>query len=344
MVRLAVPDAVTGSADDTGRRFVFGPVVSRRLGRSLGVDLIPYKVCSYDCVYCQLGRTTRLTAERSQYVRLDRVIEDVRRALEAPGRIDYVTLSGSGEPTLCLGLGDLIGALRERTQVPIAVLTNGSLLSRPELRQELAAADLVIPSLDAGDPATFARVNRPDPSIGFESMVEGLMEFGKGYRGRVWLEVFIVRGYNDRPDQVERIAALARQIAPERLQLNTVARPPAEGDALPVHPDVLHDLAGVFGPSAEIVSERPAEATAAGGGAEVEGLLNLLARRPCDLVGMAEALGAHPNAVLKILPGLVREGKVTVTRHGGRDYYAATRRPDQALHGSADGGGPAGQE
>lgn len=321
---LSVSDAVTGSARGDGRRYAFGPVVSRRLGRSLGVDLVPYKTCSYDCIYCQLGRTTRLTAVRSQFAPLARVVEDALRALEISGPADYITLSGSGEPTLCTRLDELIAALKARTGVPIAVLTNGSLLFRPEMRRELAGADLVVPSLDAGTAEAFQRVNRPDPSIGFEAMVDGLIEFGQDYGGRIWLEVFLVRGYTDSLDHVGRIAALARQIGPERVQLNTVARPPAEGDALPVDPAVLDDLAGAFGALAEVVAERPAVERAAGGGAEVQRLLDLLARRPCHLLAMAEALNAHPNAILKVLPGLVREGKVTVTRHGGRDYYAAT--------------------
>lgn len=213
--------------------YVYGPVPSRRLGRSLGVDLVPYKTCTYDCVYCQLGRTTCKTIERREYVSIDAVLAELERKLAVAKRPDYVGLAGSGEPTLNSGIGRLITALKALTDVPIAVITNGSLLWSEQVRGELAAADLVLPSLDAGDEQMFERVNRPDPTIKFDMMVDGLAAFAARFRGETWLEVMLLAGLTDSAAEVEKIAASARVISPTCVQLNTASRPAVEDFAHP---------------------------------------------------------------------------------------------------------------
>lgn len=309
------------------RSHVYGPVWSRRLGRSLGIDLIPYKVCSYDCVYCQLGRTTRRTVRRREYVPVGEVLADARRALAAGPTPDFLSLAGSGEPTLHAGLGELIAALKRRTTVPVAVLTNGSLLGRPEVRRELALADLVLPSLDAGDARMFRRVNRPDPSLRFNEVVQGLAEFTAGFTGAVWLEVFLLSGWTTTPAQVARLAALAHAIGPTRVQLNTVARPPAERRAAAVSHAMLQRLARRFGGPVDLLVERgeapPARTEAAGGDAAV---LELLRRRPCTVDGLAAGLGLAPNEALKRVEALRRAGRVRAVRRDGRTFYEASRR------------------
>ncbi len=207
---------------------IYGPVPSRRLGRSLGIDLVPYKACSYDCVYCQLGRTTCHTSRRRSYVDPAEVLTELKGRLSRGPAPDYISLAGSGEPTLCRGLEELISGIKALTRIPVAVITNGSLLSRLPVAEALLSADLVVPSLDAGDEKTFRLINRPCRGIGFGEMARGLVEFGQSFRGRLDLEVFLVAGLNDSADQVKRIARLAERIAPRRVQLNTVARPPAE--------------------------------------------------------------------------------------------------------------------
>jgi wyosine [tRNA(Phe)-imidazoG37] synthetase (radical SAM superfamily) len=172
---------------------VFGPVPSRRLGRSLGVDLVPFKTCSYDCIYCQLGHTTNKITQRARWVNWDTVLEELRKKLSS--QPDYITLSGSGEPTLHAGLDELIEAIKAITRVPVAVLTNGSLLWQTDLRRELQGADLVIPSLDAGDDMRFRYINRPHESIIFQRMIDGLVAFGEEFRGQYWMEVFLLAGY-----------------------------------------------------------------------------------------------------------------------------------------------------
>lgn len=188
----------------SGPSVVYGPVPSRRLGWSLGVDLVPYKTCTYDCVYCQLGRTTRQTLERGEYVPTSQILEGVERALasleEHRGRRpDWIGLAGSGEPTLHSHLGEVVAAIKARTNVPVAVLTNGSLLWSRSVRQELAEADLVLPSLDAGDEALFHYVNRPHPDLDFDQVVQGLVDFRREFRRPIWLEVFLLGGVTDVP-------------------------------------------------------------------------------------------------------------------------------------------------
>lgn len=302
-------------------RYVFGPVPSRRLGRSLGVDLVPYKTCSYDCIYCQLGRTTNRTVERREYVPLDAVLEEVRGGLAR--RPDYVTLSGSGEPTLFSRLGDLIAAIKKMTDIPVAVLTNGSFLSDPDVRRDLMEADLLIPSLDAGDAEVFKAVNRPHPSIEFEVMVEGLATMRREYRGSFWLEVFILGGYTTAPERVASLVECVRKIAPDRVQLNTVCRPPAEEFATPVRREELVKIARKFEPKAEVIADFRKVHQLSEFQAGREEMLELLRRRPCTAGDIADGLKMHLNAVAKYLDELIAQGLVESSRIGGAVYYRA---------------------
>jgi wyosine [tRNA(Phe)-imidazoG37] synthetase (radical SAM superfamily) len=300
---------------------VFGPVPSRRLGRSLGVDLVPFKTCSYDCIYCQLGRTTHKTLERREWFPLDEILRDVETSLaSAP---DYITLSGSGEPTLYSGLGGLIAAIKRITEVPIAAITNGSLLWDPQVREELSAADLVIPSLDAGDAATFRHVNRPHEGVDFDRMVEGLVAFRGGYPGRLWLEVFLLDGVTAIAAEVAKIVRIVRRIRPERVQLNTVARPPAEGFACPVPREEMERLAELFAPRAEVIADYRGTHGHPEFAVRREEVLALLRRRPCTVEDLSAGLGMHRNEVAKFLGELAGGGLLAERTVGGRLYYLA---------------------
>ena len=218
---------------------MFGPVPSRRLGRSLGVDLVPFKTCPFDCVYCQLGGTTTKTAKTDVYVPTEEVLAEVAAKLAGKPDCDYITISGSGEPTLHRDLGRIIAAIKAMTDVPVAVLTNGALLNNPDVRRALAQADLVMPSLDAGDAKTFQRINRPCPAVTFQSVLEGLKAFRREYSGSLCLEVFLVADVNASESQVRKIKAILDQVRPDRVDVNTVTRPPAHEDARPVDPETL---------------------------------------------------------------------------------------------------------
>ncbi len=307
----------------TAHGCIYGPVPSRRLGRSLGVDLVPFKTCSYDCIYCQLGRTTKKTVDREEYVSIDRILEELDRKLSGRDVPDYITLAGSGEPTLNRGIGRLIREIKRRTPIPAAVLTNGSLLWRKEVREELDAADLVLPSLDAGDEKLFRYVNRPHEEISFERMVEGLAAFTAGFSGEVWLEVFLLDGVTGLPSEAGKIAAAARCIAPARVQLNTVSRPPAEGFACAVSRRRLDSLKGIFRGTVEIVSESEEDVFLVRPSPDLrdEDVLALLGRRPCTCRDVALGLGVPAPAAIKRLDALVASGKAKTVFEGGRAYY-----------------------
>nr|MBN1229190.1 radical SAM protein [Anaerolineae bacterium] len=197
--------------------YVFGPVPSRRLGQSLGIDTIPLKTCNWNCVYCQLGRTQPLINERREYIPRKTILAQVRDALAAhrPGDIDWVTFVGSGEPTLHSGIGWLIQEVKAAGSLPVAVITNGSLLYLAEVRDALAAADAVMPSLDAGTVELYRRINRPHPEATFERLVDGLIAFRHQYGGKLWIEVMLVRGLNDTEPALQDIAAVLRRVNPD---------------------------------------------------------------------------------------------------------------------------------
>jgi wyosine [tRNA(Phe)-imidazoG37] synthetase (radical SAM superfamily) len=304
---------------------VFGPVISRRLGASLGIDVVRFKTCSYDCIYCQLGRTTDHCAAAAEVVSPEDVAAEVRGKLAAGPRPDWITFSGSGEPTLYPRLGELI-ALLKPLGVPVAVITNGSLLWREDAAAACALADLVSPTLVAGSEEVWRRVNRPHQSIGFGPMVDGLIGFRARFRGQLWLEVMLVAGVNDSEEEVRRIAELARRIRPDRVQLNTVVRPPAEGSARPVPSGRLAELAGLFAPPAEVVAEAPrAPAGAAKGSASAPGpeeVLALIGRHPATAAEVAAGLGISSASAERILGELAAEGRAASVERGGRRYWS----------------------
>jgi wyosine [tRNA(Phe)-imidazoG37] synthetase (radical SAM superfamily) len=311
---------------------VFGPVPSRRLGHSLGVDLVPYKTCSYDCVYCQLGATTERTLERRPFVSIRTVLDEIRARLSGGPAPDYITLSGSGEPTLQVELGVLIAGIKRIADCPVAVLTNGSLLWREDVQTELLEADLVIPSLDAGDEEMFRRVNRPHPRLRLAQVVEGLAAFRKRFQGQVWLEVFLLSGLTTADGQVEKIRGLLRGIVPDRIQLNTVARPPSEAWAHPASAKELARAARLLGQRAEVIAERSAMETRGDVMPRADEILALIQRRPCTLEDIVAALGAHRLEAAKHIEQLLRKRAVVTRQHGGRVYY----QPGPAGVGSGD--------
>ncbi|GAB4335566.1 MAG: radical SAM protein [Candidatus Abyssubacteria bacterium] len=310
--------------------YVFGPVPSRRLGRSLGVDLVPYKTCSYDCTYCQLGRTTVRTIERTPYVPLSEVLDQLWRVLDEGEQPDYITLSGSGEPTLHSEFGRLIHAVKARSRVPIAVLTNGSLLWDEAVRNALIEADLVVPSLDAGDNDLFQRINRPDPRIVFETMVRGLVEFRQLYTGKIWLEVFLLDGTNTTPMALQRIRQHLDAMSPDKIQLNTAVRPPAEEYALRVSDSELMRIRQFFGDKAEIIAPYEGTPDTQKKKALHDEILTLLRRRPCTLDDVSNGLGVHRNEALKHLERLKEQDLVREIRRDGLIYFQAVGKPGSA--------------
>ncbi len=288
---------------------IFGPVPSRRLGRSLGIDLTPFKTCSFDCVFCQLGRTTRRTMERADYIPVDAVLDELADWLEHGGDVDFITLAGSGEPTLHAGFFRVIDFIHQHSSIPVAVLTNGSLLDDSEVRRQAARADLVKVSLSAWDQASLAAINRPVVGIDFNRLIYGIKRFRAEFERQLWLEVFIVEEMNDAPDQVAAIAEFANALAPDRIQLNTAVRPPCESNVQPVDAATLERLAGFFRPVAEVIAEFSNELGEDVQAGETD-VLNMFRRRPCTLGQVCAVFGMHRNQASKYLGKLLRAGKI----------------------------------
>jgi wyosine [tRNA(Phe)-imidazoG37] synthetase (radical SAM superfamily) len=304
--------------------FVYGPVPSRRLGRSLGVDIVPFKTCTYDCIYCQLGRTTQKTVRRSPLAPVEDIVREVQDALKRVPRPDYVTISGSGEPTLHSQLDEIVSRIKSQTDVPVAIITNGSLLFQKDVRKACRRADLVVPSLDAGDDAMFQYVNRPQESVSFDEVVNGLVDFRTEYCGKIWLEVFILGGVTAAADEVLKIKEHADRIEPDRIQLNTVVRPAAEEYAFPVTAEEMAKLCKLLGSRAEVIPSFVPKPGSEESRVLRDDILTLVARRPCSVEDIANGLMMNRAHVLKHLDNLVSERLVTYTLRNSRVYYRKT--------------------
>lgn len=306
-------------------KYLFGPVNSRRLGLSQGIDLLPGGICNFNCIYCEVGAKRVLTSERGDYSPVDEILDEIDRLLADPAAPtpDVYTITASGEPTLHTGLGMVIRHLKARTATPVAVLTNGSLLFRPEVRAELTAADLVIPSLDAALTRSHRRVNRPAAGgADLETIIDGLASFRREFHGEIWLEILLVKNLNDSEEDLAALRDAAGRIRPDRIQLNTVARPPLESFALPVALGKMKAIAARFPGLVEI----PVDAIRKGKAdhkrrAAAEEILETLRRRPCTLEDICQALDLETAETAELLAGLREEHQLYIVNHNQREYF-----------------------
>ena len=324
---------MTTPADLQTRQYkhIFGPVLSRRLGRSLGVDIMPFKTCTYDCVYCEQGRTTNHTACRKEYVSTADVLAELKEFLASHPAPDYITLSGAGEPTLHARLGDIVQGVKKLTRVPLAVITNGSLLWEPTVRDALHDADLVLPSLDAGNARLFEYVDRPISCISFERMLGGLLRFRESFHNAIWLEVLLLAGVTSGESEVREIADWVRRIRPDRVQLNTVVRPPAESFALPVPREQLELLATLFDPRAEIIADYSGPSQEIKLSPNAARVLELIERRPCSLQEIAATLGLRRIETAKLVARLVNQNKIGERRFGKDTFFAMVHEGNEEV-------------
>ncbi|MBK1691026.1 radical SAM protein [Ectothiorhodospira mobilis] len=320
-------------------KHLFGPVPSRRLGMSLGVDLVPPKVCSYNCVYCECGKTTTPTARRDEYVPVDEVLAELGRFLEENPAPDYITLSGSGEPTLNSRIGEVIRFIKSQSRdIPVAVLTNGSLLSDPKVRGELLPADLVLPSLDAATEATFRRMDRPVRAVRLDDCIQGLVDFRREFSGRIWVEVMLLAGYNDNPEDLRRLREALVRIAPDRIQLNTLDRPGVLADLQAVSPETLERIRQDWGlDQVEIIAAVARRQGPAYRRDTESAILDTIARRPCTVEDLEGILGLHANEVNKYLGALEADGRVEPVRLA-RGLFYRLRHAQAAQEPSGHGG------
>lgn len=303
-------------------RYVFGPVPSRRLGRSLGVDLVPLKTCSYDCLYCQVGRTTCKSATPAFY----HPVEDVLRELEerlAFHTPDVITFSGSGEPTLHAGIHQVMAGIRSQTNTKVAVLTNGSLLALPEVRDRLLDADLVIPTLCTVKEKTFQRIHRPEGSLRLAPIIEGLERFREAFQGHMDLEIVLLREINDDDEEIAGLGRAVDRIHPDRIQLNTVVRPPSDTEAVALDRERLEEIRGFMGERTEVIAFAPLDREAENAPAAAQTVRGMAERRPIRVRDVADALSLDPREAEKLVHALMAEGRLRVRTYGGEHYYVA---------------------
>jgi len=301
--------------------YVFGPVPSRRFGRSLGIDLIPHKTCTLDCVYCQLGRTRVKTVERKAFMPVIAVLDEIEDWFQKDEKADYITLSGSGEPTLHKDFGVVLRSLKPYP-IPSVLLTNGTLLHLPEVRDAASHADIVKVSLNAWNQNLFNYIHRPHPEITFELLMDGLKKFRAQFHGQLWMEVFLVLGLNSMSRDVENIAERVNEIRPDRVHLNTVVRPPAEDFAAGMARERMEPFCHLFNPPAEVISEFN------GGGiggfhTNEDAIMSMLRRRPCTSAQIAKVFGLHLREVAKYLDQLMRDKQIRINSSRSDVYYSA---------------------
>jgi wyosine [tRNA(Phe)-imidazoG37] synthetase (radical SAM superfamily) len=304
-------------------KYIFGPVPSRRLGFSLGVDIIPHKTCSFDCIYCECGKTTCKTTEAVDTFRPEAILDELERVLAGPSlNLDHLTISGSGEPTLHPHLGLILKEIKKMTDVPVALITNSSLFFKDEVLEKVLEADIVIPSLDAPDPAVFEIVNRPHPSLSFEQLLSGLTHLSRSRGGPpIWLEILLLEGINDSAEQIKQFSRLCEKINPEKIQLNTVVRPPIESYARSLGYRRMAQISKDMGPKTEIIAESLREKTQPPGSLVESEIKDMVARRPCTVEDIARCVGLSEGETAKLLTELVQTKKIRYEIFNQRGYY-----------------------
>ncbi len=305
-------------------KHLFGPVPSRRLGMSLGVDLVPKKVCSLNCVYCEVGKTTTLTTHRKEYISHDEVTNELLNYFRNNPDPDYITFSGYGEPTLNIRIGEIIHFIKQQKPgIPVAVLTNGTLFYDKKVREELMEADVVLPSLDAATEKVFRKINRPQKALKLDEYIQGLINFRNEFKGKIWLEVFILPGYNDNDKELIKLKESILKIRPDSVQLNTLDRPGTKENLRGATRAELQRIIDFWKlDNVEIISAATERKDIQSYRKDAEAaILETIARRPCTLEDLTRFLGLHVNEINKYLDVLDEEDKVEVVHLKRGTFY-----------------------
>ncbi len=301
--------------------YIYGPVVSRRLGMSLGIDVVPLKTCSFDCIYCQLASSSKKITKRKEYVSAERILDEFREFSSKNRVYEWITFSGSGEPTLNIALGDMIREIKKISSKKVCVITNSSFFKMEEARHDLLEADLVMPSLDAVSQHIFERINRPFEGVTAEEIIEGLAKFRMEFFNRIWLEIMLVKGINDTDREVEKFAYAIKRIKPDKIHLNTVVRPPVETDVLPVDRFTLIKIADKLGKNVNVIGNLPEIPELGSGEISREGLLSLLESHPATLDEISASFGVSVQDAKRIVEELIKIRGIRVKHFENKQYY-----------------------
>lgn len=325
-------------------KYIFGPVPSRRLGMSLGVDLVPKKICTLDCVYCEIGKTNELTVERKEYCNKNDIIEELSEYFRNNIDPDYITFSGSGEPTLNIALKEIIEFIKHiKPKIPIAVLTNGTLFYDKNVRESILKADVVLPSLDAATEKTFKKINRPHKSIKIDTYIQGLVEFRQEFKSRIHLEIFILPGYNDHREELMHIKEAVIRISPDEVHLNTLDRPGVLPNLRSATHDQLQQICDLWNlPNTRIISSVKRRENMQSYRTDIDAaILDTISRRPCTVDDLSMMLGIHVNEVNKYLGSLEAMGRLeTIRLARGIFYQTTTKADDQSAPDAAKPSAP----
>ncbi len=306
-------------------RHIFGPVPSRRLGISLGVDIIPYKTCTLDCVYCECGKTTDLRIERKDFVNPKIILDEIKTVVSGDTLIEYITFSGSGEPTLNKDIGEIISGIKEITDIPVAVLTNGTLLHLKEVREELKKTYVVLPSLDAVTPSLFSKLNRPHKGLSIGLIIDGLITFRLEFSGEIWLEVFIAKGINDGEEELDKIYRNIKKIKPDKVQLNSLDRPPACDNIQPMEIKTLENIVDKWKDlpvEVEIIKRIRKRDEIVSFSRNLENnILNTINRRPLTIEDLEALTGKKKLELFKYIDVLEQEKKIQAQIVGDKIFY-----------------------
>lgn len=312
-------------------KYVFGPVASRRLGMSLGLDILPPKTCSMDCVYCECGKTTRKSLKRKPYIPAEEVLSELKGFLSSNMKIDYITFSGSGEPTLNSDIGKMILGIKKMTSIPVCVLTNSMYLHDEQVRHDIKEADLIVPSLDAASERMFRKIDRPPARTKVEEIITSLESFRKIYDGQIWLEILFVDGFNTKEKEVLLLKDAVARIKPDRVQLNTVDRPPLYDWVKPASRETLEHIKLLIGhPATDIVIRETGKSSGTVPGSQVstDTILGLLHRRQSTLEDIARTLSINLETAKQIMDKMEKDNTVYRLGINGKTFYALTENAE----------------
>jgi wyosine [tRNA(Phe)-imidazoG37] synthetase (radical SAM superfamily) len=306
-------------------KYVFGPVSSKRLGQSLGVDLLPPKSCTWNCVYCQLGRTKRFVTERSEFFPRHDILDEIVEALGSGAPIDWITFVGSGETTLYRGIGWLIHEVKQRTSIPVAVITNGSLMHLPEVREELLEADAVLPSLNAGSEKLYDLIDRPAPGFGFRQHIDGLVRFREEYAGKLWIEVMLIAGMNDTDEALEDLAAVLAEIRPDTVHLVVPTRPSPESFVGMPDEERIRRAVFILSKAAPVVHPVKGSMNLNCAADLLEAVTSIATRHPIQerelKAALLECYPGDPGAVRQAMESMLASGRFEKVAQGSESYW-----------------------